>query len=198
MLTLPSPLSFFPSSKTQPTSRRNAIGASLLFVGALLGFSNIFKDDGEDAFFGPRGGETSGGGGGGKVIDGPPYRIVDGRAFVRTAKGDILSVGRLPKDLPDSDRTLALMGEPGLFLLRLTPEAMSSVDLHAGAPLEAEAEFLTRVFASGDWEGALFRVAPSRAEIDRIMRENGMDVEKEEAEELEADAEIRDLMESGK
>ena len=197
-LTLP-PLRFLPlfslspSLKTQPTSRRNAIGASLLFVGALLGFSTVFgSDNDEDAFFGPRGGED--GTRGESVVAAPPYRLVDGRAFVRTSGGDILSVGRLPRDLPDADRTLALMGDSGLFLLRLTTEAMRSVDLHSGAPLEAETEFLTRVFASGDWEGALFRVAPSRGEIERIMRENGMDVEKEEAEEEEADAEARARM----
>ena len=181
----------FHQKQQQPTSRRNAIGASLLFVGAFLGFSNAFSGNGDDddAFFGPTGSSSSSsssskilGGGSGK-----PYRVVDGRPFVRTSKGDILSVGRLPRNLPDSDRTLALMGEAGLFLLRLTREAMSSVDLHSGAPLAAEDEFLTLVFATGDWEGMLFRVSPSSEDIGRIMRENGMAEEVEEVEELEAE-----------
>lgn len=110
---------------------------------------------------------------------------------MRTSRGDILSVGRLPRNLPESDRTLVLSGEAGLFLLRLTKEAMRSVDLHSGssssASLAREGEFLTRVFATGEWERALARVSPSSADIERIMRENGMDEEVEEVEELEAE-----------
>lgn len=180
----PPPLPRFVSD--MPTSRRNAIGASLLFVGAFLGFSSAFSgsndDDGDDeAFFK--------GASGNRGTGGKPYRIVDGRPFVRTSKGDILSVGRLPKNLPESDRTLVLSGEAGLFLLRLTKEAMRSVDLHSGSStsLAREGEFLTRVFATGEWERALARVSPSSDEIERIMRENGMDEEVEEVEELEAE-----------
>ena len=110
---------------------------------------------------------------------------------MRTSSGDILAVGRLPKNLPESDRTLVLTGEAGLFLLRLTREAMSSVDLHSGASssssLAREGEFLTRVFATGEWEQMLFRVSPSSEDIGKIMRENGMDEEVEEVEELEAE-----------
>ena len=103
-------------------------------------------------------------------------------------------MGRLPKDFPDSERTLALSGEAGLFLLRLTKEAMSSVNLHSGRALEEETEFLTRVFATGDWESMLYRVAPSSEDIKRIMRENGMDEEEEEVKELELEAGVRARM----
>ena len=105
---------------------------------------------------------------------------------MRTSSGDVLSVNRIPRDFPDSDRTLMLLGEQGLFLLRLTKEAMAKVDLHSGAPLEEEDEFLTRVFATGDWESAALAVTPSKQEMRRYYEENGID---EEALEREDDKE---------
>ena len=114
---------------------------------------------------------------------------------MRSSLGDVFQVGRLPEDLPDADRTLMLMGEPGLFLLRLTKQAMSSANLHSGAPLQEETEFLTRVFESGDWEKMMNRITPSSEEIKRILKENGMDESKLAAEEAEAESALESARE---
>lgn len=142
-------------------------------MGALLGFSNAFKDNNEDAFFGPKGAAIPEG----ALAGERPYRIVAGRVFVRTSSGDILSVNRAPEVLPDSDRTLMLMGDQGLFALMLTKEAMADVDLQVGLPLEQEDEFLTRVFASGDWENAAVAITPSKEEMKKFYEANGINEE---------------------
>ena len=122
-----------PPIQPQPPTRRAVAGAALLSVGTTLGFT---------AAFGGRGG------GGGGADANAPFRVVQGRVFVKTSDGDVLAVRRAPRD----PRTLLLVGDSGSYVLKLG----------AGVKVKgvSDGDLLTRVFGGSAWERALVPLEP--------------------------------------